>query len=202
MNRGVFGVVGFVLGAAAGSLVAWKLLEKKYADIADAEIASVKETYSRKMAKKNSELKETYIPKGDPEEPKITENDHKVNSSLVGSYTSPNDRPDYTAYSASKKIEENSTDEETDIPEDEPYVITPEEFGEFEDYEKVELTYYADGILADDEKEIVDDPQAAIGFESLNHFGEYDDDVVYVRNDRRKCDYEVYRDSRRYVEVL
>ena len=29
-----------------------------------------------------------------------------------------------------------------------PYVISPEEFGEFEEYEKISLTYYADQVLS------------------------------------------------------
>ena len=36
----------FSLGAAAGSLLTWKLIEKKYKDLADEEIASVVEQNS------------------------------------------------------------------------------------------------------------------------------------------------------------
>ena len=53
-----------------------------------------------------------------------------------------------------------------------------------------------------DDTDIVDDPEKIVGFESLGHFGEYDDDAVYVRNDRLKCDYEILRDPRRYEEAL
>ena len=34
-----------------------------------------------------------------------------------------------------------------------PYVISPEEFGEVEEYEKISLTYYADEVLADENDE-------------------------------------------------
>ena len=35
----------FVAGAAIGSIATWKLIEKKYKDLADEEIESVKETF-------------------------------------------------------------------------------------------------------------------------------------------------------------
>lgn len=82
-----------------------------------------------------------------------------------------------------------------------PYVISPEEFGEFEEYEKISLTYYADKVLADENDEEVDDVDEIVGEESLNHFGEYEDDSVFVRNDRLKCDYEILLDQRNYSDV-
>ena len=47
MNSTLKGVLIFVLGAAAGSLATWKLIEKKYKDIAQEEIDSVKDTFSK-----------------------------------------------------------------------------------------------------------------------------------------------------------
>ena len=83
-----------------------------------------------------------------------------------------------------------------------PYVISPEEFGEFEDYERISLSYYADQILADEDDEKVEDVDNVVGLESLAHFGEYEDDSVFVRNDRLKCDYEILLDQRTYSDVI
>ena len=83
-----------------------------------------------------------------------------------------------------------------------PYVIPPEEFGEFDDYEEIGLTYYADQVLTDDDDELVEDIEDTVGFDSLNHFGEYEDDSVFVRNDRLKCDYEILLDHRKYSDVV
>lgn len=82
-----------------------------------------------------------------------------------------------------------------------PYVISPDEFGQDESYETISLTYYADGVLADDDDEMVEDVENLVGFDSLNHFGEYEDDSVFVRNDRLKCDYEILLDHRKYTDV-
>jgi hypothetical protein len=83
-----------------------------------------------------------------------------------------------------------------------PYVITPEEFGERDDYETASLTYFADGILADDTDQMVEDVDDTVGTDSLTHFGEYEDDSVFVRNDDLKCDYEILLDVRKYADVI
>ena len=84
-----------------------------------------------------------------------------------------------------------------------PYVISPDEFGANEKYECLTLTYYADGVLTDDADDIIYNVEAVIGTEALNSFGVYenDDDSVYVRNEARKCDYEILRDPREYSDI-
>lgn len=84
-----------------------------------------------------------------------------------------------------------------------PYVISPDEFGEMEDedYDKVSVTYYADGVLADEYDEVVENVDEIVGEESLTHFGEYEDDSVFVRNDKLKCDYEILLDQRNYSDI-
>lgn len=84
---------------------------------------------------------------------------------------------------------------------DYPYVIPPEEFGELEGFKKVSLTYYSDEVLTDEDCKPLLDVDAIIGHESLYHFGDYEDDSVYVRNERLKCDFEVLLDHRRYDDV-
>ena len=85
---------------------------------------------------------------------------------------------------------------------DEPYVITPDEFNEFSDYEVSCLTYYADGYLADIADNMIADIDDVVGLDSLDHFGEYEEDTVFVRNDARKTDYEITLDVRNYKDVI
>lgn len=87
-------------------------------------------------------------------------------------------------------------------PREDPYIIYPEEFGAVPGYETVSLNYFSDNVLADEDDVIVDDIDNTVGVHSLNHFGEYADDSVYVRNERKKCDYEILRDVRRYADVI
>ena len=50
--------------------------------------------------------------------------------------------------------------------------------------------------------DIVDDIEETVGIDSLTHFGEYEDDSVFVRNDERKCDYEILLDDRDYEDCV
>ena len=85
---------------------------------------------------------------------------------------------------------------------DKPYIITPEEFSD-SDYNTETLSYWADGVVTDIDNERLTDDQIEdlIGEDSLSHFGEYEDDSVFVRNDRLRTDYEILADTRRYGEV-
>ena len=80
-----------------------------------------------------------------------------------------------------------------------PYVISPDEFGEIEGYTQISLAYFDDGILSDENGVIIDEPEDIVG-DALNHFGEYEEDSVFVRSDPKRCDYEILRDLRSYAE--
>lgn len=90
---------------------------------------------------------------------------------------------------------------EDDVYGEHPYVITPEECGQLEGYEIIGLTMFNDGILANDFGDEIEDIDGTVGLESLKHFGEYDEDAVYVRNDRLKRDYEIALDPRNFSEL-
>ena len=85
---------------------------------------------------------------------------------------------------------------------EEPYTITPDEFGENESYQQINLTYYADGKLADEDDRIIEDIDGEIGFDNLDKFGEYEDDALFIRNDFYRCDYEILLDHRNYDDVV
>ncbi len=179
----------FVLGVAVGSVVTWRYVEKKYEQIAQDEIDSVKEVFSKREAEFTENT-----------EARIKADNAKEKLSVI-EYAAHLREQGYTNYSdlADEKPEEVKEDPMT---VDKPYVIAPEEFGDLDDYETISLTYYADQILADDNDVIVDDVEDIVGFDSLNSFGEYEYDSVFVRNDRLKCDYEILLDQRKYSSVI
>ena len=77
-----------------------------------------------------------------------------------------------------------------------------DEFGFFEDYEEITLTYYADDILADDQDRIIEDKESIIGRDALSRLTNTDDETVYVRNEKLKVDYEICYDYKRFAEVM
>lgn len=186
-NKLIFSLA-FIVGAAAGSATTWYLLKDKYAELAQEEIDSVKEVFARREQERKDESVKKTVAEGiknvDKNKPELKEYAEKLK------------RTGYVRYS------DRAGEEETEPEElDKPYVIPPEQFGDNDEYEQISLTYYADSVLTDENDEIIEDVEETVGFESLNHFGEYEDDSVFVRNDARKCDYEILLDQRTYFEV-
>lgn len=186
--------LAFIAGAGIGSVCTWQLLKRKYELIAQEEIDSVKEAYS---TRESIEKAGKSFVEGFRDGLKVAEDRTQKDEGNVDfkKYASIIQKEGYTDYSRS--VEEKKGEAFVE----KPYVISPEEFGEFEEYEKISLTYYADEVLADENDEEVDDVDEIVGEESLNHFGEYEDDSVFVRNDRLKCDYEILLDQRNYLDV-
>lgn len=184
--------VMFVVGAAAGSAATWLYAKKYYERIAQEEIDSVKAVFSERKP-------DTVVKNNNVQE----ENQHKADIAKL--------KPDLVNYAA-KLQEEGYTNytkhsekiiEEKDVPmPNKPYIISPEEFGESGNYTQISLTYYSDGVLADDEDEIIEDIDDTVGEDFADHFGDYEDDSVFVRNDRLRCDYEILKDNRSYHDVV
>lgn len=185
-------LIAFVAGAALGSLVTWKLIKDKYEKIAQEEIDSVKEVFSNKKGKEKPD----------------NEEDNQVDEKDVEEYENVIESAGYTKYSdisnIKTKVEPKTEHEEVSkVDPEKPYIIRPDEFGEIDDYELISLTYYSDGVLADDDDEEIEDEEVdeVVGADFADHFGEYEDDRILVRNDRLKCDYEICFDQRKYSEL-
>ena len=87
------------------------------------------------------------------------------------------------------------------MKDEKPYVISPESVGE-DDYDVVTFTYYTNDILTNEQDEVIEgkELETLIGSDSLTHFGEYEEDCVYVRNDKLKTDFEILRDIMPYSD--
>lgn len=186
-NRSLFSL-GFIIGAASGATVAWYLLKDKYETLAQEEIDSVKEVFARREQEMKDETVKRNVAEG------IKDSDRTKPD--LKEYAEQLKKNGYTRYSDLSADDGGVSDKQT-----KPYVIPPEQFGDNEEHEQISLTYYADGVLADENDEVIEDVEDAVGIDSLNHFGEYEDDSVFVRNDARKCDYEILFDQRTYSEV-
>ena len=165
MNNKITCALTFLAGAAIGYIVTRKMLETKYAQIADEEIESVKEVYAQ--AEKERAAKEEY-------------------EARAAEYAS--------AIEPEEKIIEVK-EVETMIK---PRVISADDYGDC-DYDIVNLTYYADGILADEYGEVVEDVDETVGSDFASHFDE--GDSVFIRNDGLRIDYEINRDTMTYREL-
>ena len=81
--------------------------------------------------------------------------------------------------------------------------IDPVTFGDDKDYDTLTFTYYADGVVANEDNEEIADYEiiSLLGENFEDHFGEYEQDSVNVKNNKTKTYYEVLKDDRCYSEV-
>lgn len=178
MRNALLFVLGATAGAAVGSLVTWKLIEKKYKDLADEEIASVIERFSNRN-KNNDDKKEE-------EKVELVGRSNVIKEDVeVTEYKQMINDLNYHSLSIDKDGED-----EVDVVA--PYLITPEEFGDEPGYDTKTFTYYSDSVLADDDDLIVSDYELLIG-DALDHFGDFADKAVFVRNENELCDYEILK---------
>ena len=183
MSSKVMNTVIFAVGAAVGSAVTWKLVKDKYEKLAQEEIDSVKEVFSKRKSETESQ--------DETEEPE-TGKDVMSKDSTIVEYADLLRKQGYNN-NLNKKGKESDEMKE-------PYVITPDEFVDGEEYEKITLIYYADNVLADEDDDLVNNVEDIIG-DALSHFGEYEEDAVYVRNEQLRAEYEILKDLRTYAEV-
>ncbi len=101
----------------------------------------------------------------------------------------------------SEEVHATATPEDSSNVQSEPYVISPDKFGLKDDYELVTYTYYRDGILADEHDKEITNAYETVG-EFKSHFGEYEDDAVYIRNERLKIDFEILLSYEEYTDVI
>lgn len=197
-------IIIFGLGVSVGALITNKLVSDKYEDILEKEIDSVKRAFGRGRTTISSD---DIIEENTDEE---KEND----KSIVG--VPPNEKKeyntiiDYNKYSGSETVIEDDINviditnvgPSDDDVDDGIYVVSPNEFAVLDDYEVTTLTYYADGTLTDDNDDIIYDVDGILPNDYASHFGEYEEDSVYVRNTLRKTDYEILKDVREYSDAV
>lgn len=212
----------FIVGATVGSLVTWKLVEKKYRDLAEEEINSVKELYKEKIAEKSEFNKQKVDEiKDDIQKKEVEKNNRELERIIKSSnYATGTDLTEEETESVQVEniIGERGegNDPKGDIEDDDdddysvpievgptlpapPYVITEDEFGEFGNEEQT-LVFYSDSVLADEDDDIITDPESVIG-DALNEFNDPMIERVFVRDEAREIDYIILRSEKTFSEV-
>ena len=180
MNRNIRTVLIFAAGTITGGTAVWAVIREKYKQLAAEEIESVKEAYHKKEE-----------PVDDAEL-----NDQMTTDDIMERIKQAQDICAKAGYSTSDLVREERKDDSmnnSDVCE--PYVIPPEEAGE-NGYDIVSLTFYSDGVLTDENDEPISNPQQLVGSDFEFHFGEYESDSVFVRNDPMETDYEILADDK------
>lgn len=196
-------VFTFIFGAGIGAAGSWYFLKNYYDQKTQEEINSVKELYSKKNEEKIEEKTEI-------EEEKEVDLKEYYSIAKEKGYV----KTDYNAISkkdisSEETLEEEGEDVDISEPSEEsnqkePYVIYPEEYGERENYKTLSLVYYSDGVLADEQDNVISDDDVAetVGIDFAKHIGDYEDDAVHIRNEYLQSDYEILVDIRSWSDIL
>ncbi len=185
----------FALGVAAGAGASWYFWKEYHRKRADEEIQSVKEAFAPKKPKEETQEKK---------EPQMSSEQiayEKKRQSKLQDYRALIRESGYQTRTSPKDLLDDDPNEQMlgdNVTK--PYVIKPEEFDTLDNYDSVCYTYYADGVLVDEDEDPLEIPEIAtsIGLDFASHFGDYDEDSIHIRNDLRHIDYEIVRDLRKY----
>ena len=190
MNRKLSAALLFTAGVAVGSLVTWRYFKSKYEVVED------------EVEEKTEETEET---EGETEErdPEVLESEMSYKKPPLKEYVKMVEDNGYVPKTHMEEVEEEIANGEWgDKDVYEAYIIRPEEYGELHAYETLSLNYYADGVLTDELDNPIEDVESLVPADFADHFGEYDDNAVFVRNDNLECDYEILRDLRKFTDVV
>lgn len=187
--------VAYCVGVVSGYAIAYFTMKRTFEARVEAEVESVKETF-RSLQKKDS----------------VNERKESDNSSFRAEFI--NHDPLKKARDEAIKLARDNKyiaynnlygDEDVSIEEREkmkPKVIHPDDIDLSGMYRVIELTYYADGVITDENDEEFKDAEDYIGDDALKSFGKYSENAVYVWNGRLRVYYEILKDERTYAEVL
>lgn len=166
----IFGVVGF----AAGFGLATFLTKTKYEDMANEEIQAMRD----------------YVKKKTGEEPEGKDKKAQVEKHKEDMKKFEEERINYaTASERGKEVAFVS-----DADRMKPYRIPEEDFVvDDEEFDKVSLEYYTESELLYEGDEVVSNVEETVGQDCLNLLHGFDDDTIYVRNEKFNIDYEVIK---------
>ena len=193
MNK-LYVFLAFVAGGVCGVLGTKTYFEDLYRRQYEEDLESVKRVWTYKKPSSEEESNKN-------DEPSI---DTKPRENEMYEYAKILQKKGYVNYGdAPVDVSEMNAPEVYTPPENykDPYPISPDILGS-DGYDQITLFYTEDKVLLNEDDTKVTDIEDVIGLESLNHFGEYEEDVLYVRNERLRTDYEVLMDPRTYARVL
>lgn len=188
MGNRVGYILSFLAGGLVGAIVAYKFAYDKAEEASDIEIEEMRQYFL------NKDKNTVTVKKATDAAEKSRQSQNKPS---VVELVNVKDKPD------TQKV--NYTTYSEEVPEDvnitaEPTLVSEDEFGEIQSYNRVNLTYYDDLILADDstmrtfKKTEIDQ---AVGREALDRLNDVDE--VFVRNDRTRTYYNIVNSDLEYA---
>lgn len=190
-------IVAFILGAAAGVASSMFYFKTKYEQKADAEIQEIRDLYAKKSEteekKADTSVTSHQVTKAD---------DLHATARHVSEYTKYIPKEDAQNEAPKDGIHVEKVDftpmKNPNPPK--PYLIDSSDYGQDDSFDPLCWEWYTDGVLANENDEIVDNIQEWIG-DGLKVFAETEDNLFWVRNEKYGVDIEVARSGITYEKA-
>lgn len=204
-------VFSFSIGGVTGYLLCHKRMGAKYDQLLAEQIKESREFYSRLYKKDEySTPEEAYGALIDEAVVAVRQYQGKEDVVVQGKIETITEVSEADGVIEEQNIFNGTSTDQLAIDDrhpDVPYVISMEEYMENEhDHEQVTMTYYeGDNVLSDERDKHVEDVNGCVGRANLMLFGigSGDPNVVLVRNERLRMDFEVLKSTGKYAhEVL
>lgn len=187
------GILIFTGGALAGAGGAYLYLKSTFDKIINDDAEKIRAEYINQIEDLEDEIKQLEIeikaldesPISEPvvEEPKPKKTSKKKKSSEKVDYNAIIDNLNNGVYSSSKGSE--------DVKKG-PYAISDEDWYDDKMQNKETVTYFEeDGTVCDENEEIIPNGLDLIGEDNLEYKDEYEEGILYVRNEDTGSDYRV-----------
>jgi hypothetical protein len=192
-------LASFSAGAFAGILYSKKVLAEGYEEILQAEVEEMREHYMRqnKVGPYSSpqEAAKTLLPSGmvldDGDDIQATPDVSVVKSIFDRELTQPSD----------EELVEELGKRSVWLP----YIVSDDEFMANDvDHHQASLTYFeGDETLVDEKEEPIEDIDKYVGEKNLRFgYRSNDRNIVYIRNEKLRMDFEISRSQGQYVEEV
>lgn len=209
------GLLGVLLGAGGGYLVARRVLVGKFDARLDSEVASVKAHYNDHL-KSLLESGRSYDGQLGDSGTADARGDESADVATGDADGVDSSQPDLLEglEPGSELDELEGTDRDDQAPASQlvrgvnrPHIISFQEFGETDaGWQQLTITWYnGDGVLVDDKEQPIRDTNSITGVKPVKSmFGGVSGDpsIMYIRNPRLEVDFEVVWDDGSYVDVI
>lgn len=229
MNSKISIVLTVVISSLAGFVGGWFFTKKKYSILADRQIKSMivaqkdhdtwlKDMWTSEKKQKPKTTIAAIVPStvGPDEDrldaekkvkdsnasvPNLNKSANQDKTSIISTADDEKTKVAYTkfaqAYKSDEKEMPRKTLKETGNPK--VYVISPQEFNDGNNSIET-LYYYEDGVIADADGNQIRNFKDLIG-DDWYHFGQYEADSVYIRNENNGIDYELLLCSQKWADI-
>lgn len=184
-------ILTFLAGLTIGAGVSWVYHKNKYEQMVQDEVEAL-----RDHAKEKEEVKK---------EPVIIPNESEIHE--VGVYPTEEELEEANEIVTKQNYNTAFNKEENDMAQKykTPFVVTPDDFASLPGFDTDTFYFHHDNIISNSNNEMVEEDEIerilGMSVEEIGaEFGRYEDDSVFIRNMRLKCDYEVLKEEENFEQ--